>query len=155
MKYETHTKLLLDDDGRAILFVIIYPRRKGQSFKSPHSTQLHSKNPFVIIVHFHSRPVEGISYSAFCYIFSISQRNHKIAKPTRKFSPTTSNFPHSQSFTRHSLYLYGIHYCHLLRGRPMIVKLQGDNLVTATLTGPGMVFIQSLPFQRLSQRIAR
>ncbi|XP_022957926.1 uncharacterized protein LOC111795568 isoform X2 [Cucurbita pepo subsp. pepo] len=31
----------------------------------------------------------------------------------------------------------------------------GDNLVTATLTGPGMVFIQSLPFQRLSQRIAR
>ncbi|XP_038906609.1 uncharacterized protein LOC120092560 isoform X1 [Benincasa hispida] len=31
----------------------------------------------------------------------------------------------------------------------------GENLVTATLTGPGMVFIQSLPFQRLSQRIAR
>ncbi|CAN1333665.1 hypothetical protein LINPERPRIM_LOCUS36115 [Linum perenne] len=31
----------------------------------------------------------------------------------------------------------------------------GDNLVTATLTGPGIVFIQSLPFQRFSQRIAR
>ncbi|KAJ8774301.1 hypothetical protein K2173_011104 [Erythroxylum novogranatense] len=30
----------------------------------------------------------------------------------------------------------------------------GDNLVTATLTGPGIVFIQSLPFQRFSQRIA-
>ncbi|XP_024004351.1 uncharacterized protein LOC18030009 isoform X2 [Eutrema salsugineum] len=31
----------------------------------------------------------------------------------------------------------------------------GDNIVTATLTGPGIVFIQSLPFHRLSQRIAR
>lgn len=31
----------------------------------------------------------------------------------------------------------------------------GDNLITATLTGPGIVFIQSLPFQRFSQRIAR
>ncbi|CAK7356344.1 unnamed protein product [Dovyalis caffra] len=31
----------------------------------------------------------------------------------------------------------------------------GDNLVTATITGPGIVFIQSLPFQRFSQRIAR
>ncbi|XP_020097148.1 uncharacterized protein LOC109716225 [Ananas comosus] len=31
----------------------------------------------------------------------------------------------------------------------------GDNQLTATLTGPGVVFIQSLPFQRLSQRIAR
>ncbi|XP_030947193.1 uncharacterized protein LOC115971416 [Quercus lobata] len=31
----------------------------------------------------------------------------------------------------------------------------GDNLVTATLTGPGIVFIQSLPFHRFSQRIAR
>lgn len=33
--------------------------------------------------------------------------------------------------------------------------MQGDNLVTAVLTGPGIVFIQSLPFHRLSQRIAR
>ncbi|XP_027081583.2 uncharacterized protein [Coffea arabica] len=31
----------------------------------------------------------------------------------------------------------------------------GENLVTAVLTGPGIVFIQSLPFHRLSQRIAR
>ncbi|KAK8599770.1 hypothetical protein V6N12_049643 [Hibiscus sabdariffa] len=31
----------------------------------------------------------------------------------------------------------------------------GDNLVTADLTGPGIVFIQSLPFHRFSQRIAR
>ncbi|KAE8708646.1 DWNN domain isoform 1 [Hibiscus syriacus] len=31
----------------------------------------------------------------------------------------------------------------------------GDNLVTAVLTGPGTVFIQSWPFQRFSQRIAR
>ncbi|KAH9721186.1 Altered inheritance of mitochondria protein 24 [Citrus sinensis] len=31
----------------------------------------------------------------------------------------------------------------------------GDNLVTAVVTGPGIVFIQSLPFHRLSQRIAR
>lgn len=31
----------------------------------------------------------------------------------------------------------------------------GENLVTAILTGPGIVFIQSLPFHRLSQRIAR
>ncbi|OIW21281.1 hypothetical protein TanjilG_31396 [Lupinus angustifolius] len=31
----------------------------------------------------------------------------------------------------------------------------GDNAVTALLTGPGIVFIQSLPFNRLSQRIAR
>ncbi|KAG2261781.1 hypothetical protein Bca52824_068860 [Brassica carinata] len=30
-----------------------------------------------------------------------------------------------------------------------------DNVVMATLTGPGIVFIQSLPFHRLSQRIAR
>ncbi|XP_057521016.1 uncharacterized protein LOC130801237 [Amaranthus tricolor] len=30
-----------------------------------------------------------------------------------------------------------------------------DNLVTAVLTGPGIVFIQSLPFHRLSQRVAR
>ncbi|KAH9777157.1 Altered inheritance of mitochondria protein 24 [Citrus sinensis] len=36
-----------------------------------------------------------------------------------------------------------------------MVKLQGDNLVTAVVTGPGIVFIQSLPFHRLSQRIAR
>ncbi|XP_010518719.1 PREDICTED: uncharacterized protein LOC104798366 [Tarenaya hassleriana] len=31
----------------------------------------------------------------------------------------------------------------------------GENGVTATLTGPGIVFIQSLPFHRLSQGIAR
>uniref|UniRef100_A0A0D6QW22 Uncharacterized protein n=1 Tax=Araucaria cunninghamii TaxID=56994 RepID=A0A0D6QW22_ARACU len=31
----------------------------------------------------------------------------------------------------------------------------GDGLLTAHLTGPGIVFIQSLPFYRLSQRIAR
>uniref|UniRef100_A0A7C8YYJ4 Uncharacterized protein n=1 Tax=Opuntia streptacantha TaxID=393608 RepID=A0A7C8YYJ4_OPUST len=31
----------------------------------------------------------------------------------------------------------------------------GDNLATANLTGPGIVFIQSLPFHRLSQRVAR
>ncbi|OIW10359.1 hypothetical protein TanjilG_28110 [Lupinus angustifolius] len=31
----------------------------------------------------------------------------------------------------------------------------GDNAVTALLTGPGIVFIQSLPFNRLSHRIAR
>ncbi|KAL9231149.1 hypothetical protein vseg_006407 [Gypsophila vaccaria] len=30
-----------------------------------------------------------------------------------------------------------------------------ENLVTAILTGPGIVFIQSLPFHRLSQRVAR
>lgn len=35
------------------------------------------------------------------------------------------------------------------------VVFGGDNLVTAVLTGPGIVFIQSLPFQRFSQRIAR
>ncbi|CAL0312309.1 unnamed protein product [Lupinus luteus] len=37
----------------------------------------------------------------------------------------------------------------------VILKLQGDNTVTALLTGPGIVFIQSLPFNRLSHRIAR
>ncbi|KAK8481170.1 hypothetical protein V6N11_008351 [Hibiscus sabdariffa] len=31
----------------------------------------------------------------------------------------------------------------------------GENLVTAILTGPGIVFIHSLPFHRFSQRIAR
>jgi uncharacterized protein (AIM24 family) len=36
--------------------------------------------------------------------------------------------------------------CHLM---------QGDNQLTASLTGPGVVFIQSLPFRKLSQRIAR
>ncbi|XP_042513103.1 uncharacterized protein LOC122088029 isoform X2 [Macadamia integrifolia] len=35
------------------------------------------------------------------------------------------------------------------------VVFGGDNLVTAVLTGPGIVFLQSLPFLRLSQRIAR
>ncbi|KAJ0049076.1 uncharacterized protein LOC116105625 [Pistacia vera] len=35
------------------------------------------------------------------------------------------------------------------------VVFGGDNLVTAVLTGPGIVFIQSLPFHRFSQRIAR
>ncbi|XP_054789725.1 uncharacterized protein LOC129311230 [Prosopis cineraria] len=35
------------------------------------------------------------------------------------------------------------------------VMFGGDNAVTALLTGPGIVFIQSLPFHRLSQRIAR
>ncbi|KAL5551435.1 hypothetical protein UlMin_001611 [Ulmus minor] len=30
-----------------------------------------------------------------------------------------------------------------------------DNIVTADLTGPGIVFIQSLPFHRFSQRVAR
>ena len=29
------------------------------------------------------------------------------------------------------------------------------NLVTAVLTGPGVIFIQSMPFHRLSQHIAR
>jgi uncharacterized protein (AIM24 family) len=33
--------------------------------------------------------------------------------------------------------------------------MQGDNQLRASLTGPGVVFIQSLPFNRLSQRIAR
>ncbi|KAM1034364.1 hypothetical protein PS1_038048 [Malus domestica] len=36
-----------------------------------------------------------------------------------------------------------------------LTKSQSDNLVTAVLTGPGIVFIQSLPFHRFSQRIAR
>ncbi|KAK9274952.1 hypothetical protein L1049_022209 [Liquidambar formosana] len=35
------------------------------------------------------------------------------------------------------------------------VVFGGENMVTAVLTGPGIVFIQSLPFHRLSQRIAR
>ena len=35
------------------------------------------------------------------------------------------------------------------------ILMQGDNQLTASLTGPGVVFIQSLPFHRLSQRIAR
>uniref|UniRef100_A0A5B7AM81 Putative Tryptophan RNA-binding attenuator protein-like n=1 Tax=Davidia involucrata TaxID=16924 RepID=A0A5B7AM81_DAVIN len=35
------------------------------------------------------------------------------------------------------------------------VVFGGDNLLTAVLTGPGIVFIQSLPFHRFSQRIAR
>ncbi|XP_010932760.1 uncharacterized protein [Elaeis guineensis] len=35
------------------------------------------------------------------------------------------------------------------------VVFGGDNQLMATLTGPGVVFIQSLPFHRLSQRIAR
>ncbi|KAF6140004.1 hypothetical protein GIB67_020395 [Kingdonia uniflora] len=35
------------------------------------------------------------------------------------------------------------------------VMFGGDNLVTAVLTGPGIAFLQSLPFYRLSQRIAR
>ncbi|ERM93499.1 uncharacterized protein LOC18421401 [Amborella trichopoda] len=35
------------------------------------------------------------------------------------------------------------------------VVFGGDGLVTAILTGPGIVFLQSLPFYRLSQRIAR
>ncbi|KAK4363319.1 hypothetical protein RND71_018560 [Anisodus tanguticus] len=34
------------------------------------------------------------------------------------------------------------------------VVFGNDNLVTAVLTGPGIVFIQSMPFHRLSQRIA-
>ncbi|GAA0171253.1 hypothetical protein LIER_25333 [Lithospermum erythrorhizon] len=35
------------------------------------------------------------------------------------------------------------------------VVFGADNLVSAVLTGPGIVFIQSMPFHRLSQRIAR
>ncbi|XP_064995759.1 uncharacterized protein LOC135631784 isoform X3 [Musa acuminata AAA Group] len=35
------------------------------------------------------------------------------------------------------------------------VVFGGDNELMATLSGPGVVFIQSLPFRRLSQRIAR
>ncbi|GFP84405.1 hypothetical protein PHJA_000584300 [Phtheirospermum japonicum] len=35
------------------------------------------------------------------------------------------------------------------------VVFGGDNMVTAVITGPGIVFIQSMPFHRLSQRIAR
>ncbi|KAL1548974.1 hypothetical protein AAHA92_17141 [Salvia divinorum] len=35
------------------------------------------------------------------------------------------------------------------------VLFGGDNLVTAIISGPGIVFIQSMPFHRLSQRIAR
>ncbi|QHO49296.1 uncharacterized protein DS421_1g12780 [Arachis hypogaea] len=40
-------------------------------------------------------------------------------------------------------------------GPPRRTMFGGDNAVTALLTGPGIVFIQSLPFHRLSQRIAR
>ncbi|XP_042464452.1 uncharacterized protein LOC122047328 isoform X1 [Zingiber officinale] len=35
------------------------------------------------------------------------------------------------------------------------VVFGGDNQLMTTLTGPGVVFIQSMPFPRLSQRIAR
>ncbi|KAL3649594.1 hypothetical protein CASFOL_005997 [Castilleja foliolosa] len=35
------------------------------------------------------------------------------------------------------------------------VVFGGDIVVTAVITGPGIVFIQSMPFHRLSQRIAR
>ncbi|GAA0169916.1 hypothetical protein LIER_24295 [Lithospermum erythrorhizon] len=35
------------------------------------------------------------------------------------------------------------------------VVFAADNVVSAVLTGPGIVFIQSMPFHRLSQRIAR
>ncbi|XP_043698012.1 uncharacterized protein LOC122648828, partial [Telopea speciosissima] len=35
------------------------------------------------------------------------------------------------------------------------VVFGSENLVTAVLTGPGLVIVQSLPFFRLSQRIAR
>ncbi|RWR86278.1 Mitochondrial biogenesis protein AIM24 [Cinnamomum micranthum f. kanehirae] len=35
------------------------------------------------------------------------------------------------------------------------VVFGGENLLTAVLTGPGIVFVQSLPFHRLSQRIAK
>ncbi|RYR74147.1 hypothetical protein Ahy_A02g008774 isoform B [Arachis hypogaea] len=40
-------------------------------------------------------------------------------------------------------------------GPPRRTMFGGDNAVIALLTGPGIVFIQSLPFHRLSQRIAR
>ncbi|KAL8099533.1 hypothetical protein AgCh_031973 [Apium graveolens] len=33
-------------------------------------------------------------------------------------------------------------------------KARGENVVTAAVTGPGIIFIQSMPFHRLSQRIA-
>ncbi|OIT02486.1 hypothetical protein A4A49_19352 [Nicotiana attenuata] len=39
--------------------------------------------------------------------------------------------------------------------RNPLTKGHNDNLITAVLTGPGIVFIQSMPFHRLSQRIAR
>ncbi|OEL34739.1 hypothetical protein BAE44_0004249 [Dichanthelium oligosanthes] len=39
-------------------------------------------------------------------------------------------------------------------GSAMQIGPDGDNQLTASLTGPGVVFIQSLPFPRLSQRIA-
>lgn len=32
---------------------------------------------------------------------------------------------------------------------------QGENHMTVSLTGPGVIFIQSLPFYRLSKHIAR
>ncbi|KAJ0798337.1 putative mitochondrial biogenesis protein AIM24 [Helianthus annuus] len=41
------------------------------------------------------------------------------------------------------------------RARNVIPGVEGENLVTAMLTGPGIVFIQSMPFPRFSQRIAR
>lgn len=37
----------------------------------------------------------------------------------------------------------------------LFAVLQGETQLTAALTGPGIVFIQSLPFHRLSQRISR
>ncbi|XP_068650572.1 uncharacterized protein [Aristolochia californica] len=40
-------------------------------------------------------------------------------------------------------------------GQMRRVVFGGENLVTAVITGPGIVFIQSLPFYRFSQRIAR
>jgi hypothetical protein len=48
----------------------------------------------------------------------------------------------------HKLYFTCTEMCHLN-------LIQGGNQLTASLTGPGVVFIQSLPFHRLSQRIAR
>ncbi|XP_074361254.1 uncharacterized protein LOC141701524 [Apium graveolens] len=40
-------------------------------------------------------------------------------------------------------------------GRMRRVVFGGENVVTAAVTGPGIIFIQSMPFHRLSQRIAR
>ncbi|KAL6005241.1 hypothetical protein ACLOJK_005803 [Asimina triloba] len=41
-----------------------------------------------------------------------------------------------------------------LAGPMRRVVFGGDNLLTAVLTGPGIVFVQSLPFHRFSQRVA-
>jgi uncharacterized protein (AIM24 family) len=100
-------------------------------------------------------PREVITVDAACIVAMTNTINIQLKSPNqlrravfgvrRSFSSFTCFTSPYLLFRFSSSYFTCTEMCHLMHG---------DNQLTASLTGPGVVFIQSLPFHKLSQRIA-